>query len=107
MTVCWRPVLALLVAVTWGSPLKAAPAESSESGSIDANISVLVQGDVGVKRKGWTVYEPVVFGTNLRRGDLVRVNPSSHAKIVCSDLTIHELPVGIAGVPCNPARNVL
>jgi hypothetical protein len=106
MTVCWRPALALLVAVTWGLPLKAAPVET-ESGLVEANISVLVQGDVSVKRKGWTLYEPVVFGTNLRRGDLVRVNPSSHAKIVCSDLTIHELLVGIAGVPCNPVRNVL
>src|SRR5215831_11935290 len=107
MTGCWRTLLALLLAVQCGSPLHAAPFEGPENGATGANIAVLVQGDVSVKRKGWTTYEPVVFGTNLRLGDLVRVNPSSHAKIVCSDLTVHELPVGIAGVPCSPTRKVL
>lgn len=107
MTERWRALLALLVAATWGLPLQAAPFENSESGANGANIAVLVQGDVSVKRKGWTTYEPVVFGTNLRAGDLIRVNSSSHAKIVCSDLTVHDLPVGVAGVPCTPTRNVL
>lgn len=107
MTERWRAVLALLVAATSGLPLQAAPLENVESGANGANIAVLVQGDVSVKRKGWTTYEPVVFGTNLRAGDLIRVNSSSHAKIVCSDLTVHDLPVGVAGVPCTPTRNVL
>jgi hypothetical protein len=106
MTV-WRPALALLVAVACGLPSQATPSESSDSGTTGANIAVLVQGDVSVKRQGRTTYEPVVIGMNLRPGDLVRVNSSSHAKIVCSDLTVHELPVGIAGIPCAPRHSVI
>jgi hypothetical protein len=65
-----------------------------------ANLVVFIEGQVSVKRKGWTGFAPVVFGSTLRVGDLLRVDDSSHAKVVCSDLTLHDVPTGIGGVPC-------
>jgi len=50
---------------------------------------------------------PVVFGTMLRAGDLLRVSETSHAQIVCSDLTLQDLQVGVTGVPCVTSRAVL
>jgi len=71
------------------------------------NLAVFIEGQVSVKRKGWTNYAAVVFGTSLRRGDLLRLDDSSRAKVVCSDLTLHDIAPGIVGVPCEGARPVL
>jgi hypothetical protein len=72
-----------------------------------ANLAVFIEGQVSVKRKGWTGYAPVVFGSSLRVGDLLHVDDSSHAKVVCSDLTLHDVPTGIGGVPCPSSPPVL
>jgi hypothetical protein len=72
-----------------------------------ANLIVETDGQVKVKRQGWTAYAPVVFGTGLHVGDLLNRGESSYAKVVCSDLTLHEIPTGIGGVPCSASRMVL
>jgi tetratricopeptide (TPR) repeat protein len=41
---------------------------------------------------------PVVFGTGFRSGDLLRLDESSHIKIVWSDLTLHVLDPGVGPV---------
>jgi hypothetical protein len=62
---------------------------------------VVAQGEVSVKRKGWTGYAPAGFGTAMRRGDLIRLGASAHATVTCADLVVRELPAGkISGVPC-------
>jgi hypothetical protein len=71
------------------------------------NLAVSIQGQLSVKRKGWTSYAPVVFGTSLRSGDLLRLDDSSRAKVVCSDLTLHDISFGIVGVPCEGAQPLL
>jgi len=81
-----------------------AVAQTDESG---LHLAVFVQGPVGVKRPGWSSYAPVVFGTYLRLGDLLRRDESSQAKVVCSDLTLRDVPAGIVGVPCVAARPLL
>src|SRR5258708_5126011 len=42
----------------------------------------------------------------LLEGQAVR-SESSRAKVVCSDLTLHDVPTGIVGVPCPVSRVVL
>jgi hypothetical protein len=80
----------------------------AETGNDSAlHLAVFVQGRVSLKRPGWSGYAPVVFGTYLRLGDLLRLDESSHAKVVCSDLSLHDVPAGIVGVPCEGARPVL
>jgi len=71
------------------------------------NLVVQLEGRGSVKRQGWTGSAPLVFGTALRAGDLIDLGQSSHAKVVCSDLTLHDVPGGIGGVPCSPSRGVL
>lgn len=71
------------------------------------HLAVFVRGPVVVKRPGWSGYAPVVFGTYLRLGDLLRLEESSQAKVVCSDLTLHDVPAGIVGVPCLASRPLL
>ena len=76
-------------------------------GSEGLNLVVSVEGKISVKRKGWNGYAQVVFGTSLRPGDLLRLNDSSRLKLVCSDLTIHDISAGLSGVPCETSRSVL
>jgi len=91
----------------WTVPTKAqAPGASAESDSA-LHVIVAVQGQVGVKRRGWSSYAPAMFGTSLRRGDLLRLEESSQAKVVCAGLTVSDAPRGIGGVPCPPVKPVL
>ena len=71
------------------------------------NVAVGIQGQVTVKRNGRTGYAPVVFGTGLHIGDLVNLGESSHAKIVCADLSLREVPAGLGPVPCPVSKPVL
>jgi hypothetical protein len=87
----------------WGPTFLAAQSPGRE----EANLAVSIEGQVAVKRPGWTNYSPVVFGTSLRSGDLLRIEAASSIKIVCSDLTLREIPVGLGGVPCESSRPVL
>jgi hypothetical protein len=90
---------------TVGLLIKRSAAQSDTS--VVANLIVSIQGEVSFKRQGWTNYEPLVFGTNLVIGDLLRLAPSAGAKLVCADLTLHELLPGASGVPCAAAQSVL
>jgi hypothetical protein len=81
--------------------------EAQPAGNEPVNLIVQIDGQVKVKRPGWTVYAPVVFGTGLHAGDLVNLGEASRAKVVCSDLTLHDVPTGIGGVPCEASRVVL
>jgi len=71
------------------------------------HLAVFVQGPVTVKRPGWSGYAPVTFGTYLKLGDLLRLDESSQAKVVCSDLTLHDVTSGVAGVPCLASQPLL
>lgn len=91
----------------WPTLVQAQHPEAANQISSAANLAVFIEGQVTVKRKGWTSYAPVVFGTSLRMGDLLHIDDSSHAKVVCSDLTLHDVPSGIGGVPCPSSPPVL
>jgi hypothetical protein len=71
------------------------------------NLVVQINGKLKLKRPGWGVCAPVVFGTNVKAGDLLDLGKSSSAKVVCSDLTLHQVPAGISALPCSAARVVL
>jgi len=71
------------------------------------HLAVLVEGNVSVKEKGWSNFAPVVFGTALQLGDLLRLEDTAHAKIICSDLTLHDLQPGLVGIPCAGTRDLL
>ncbi len=107
----WRHLPLVLVLLLQFSPLllllqtKLLGAEND--GGQAVNLAVFIEGQVSVKRKGWTNYAPVVFGTSLRIGDLLHLDESSRAKVVCSDLTLRDILPGILGVPCDGAKPVL
>jgi hypothetical protein len=71
------------------------------------NLIIFAQGQVSFKRKGWSSYAPAAFGTALQLGDLVNVADSSRVQIVCSDLSLHDIPPGIVGVPCQAVQPLL
>src|SRR6266704_2540429 len=91
----WRPLPLVLLLLLQFSPLwlllQAKLLGTENDAGQAVNLAVFIEGQVSVKRKGWTSYAPVVFGTSLRRGDLLRLDDSSRAKVVCSDLTLHEV----------------
>jgi hypothetical protein len=74
---------------------------------LSEHVTVLVSGDPVLKRSEWSSYAPLRFGTALRRGDLLRLDGQAQAKIVCSDLSVHELSPGTHGVPCAEPRTPL
>ena len=107
----WRHLPLVLVLLLQFSPLllllQTKLLGTENDGSQGVNLTVFIEGQVSVKRKGWTSYAPVVFGTSLRIGDLLHVDESSRAKVVCSDLRLRDISPGIVGVPCEGARPVL
>jgi uncharacterized protein YceK len=72
-------------------------------GDNSMHVVVAVQGQLSVKREGWTEYASALFGTGLRYGDLLRLEGSSQATIACADLTLKPVPSGTGGAPCRVA----
>ena len=98
--------LPVLLAVAWGLAHAAAGAGQEREDGL--HMLAAVQGKVEVKRKGGSGYVPGTVGMAVRRGDLVRLDGSAQAKVVCADLKQHELPAGrLSGIPCDGARPVL
>lgn len=87
--------------------LPSAVAQSDGFKTQPANLVVLVQGHAAIKRKNWTGFAPLTFGTNLQAGDVLRMDQSTVAKVVCADLKLHELGTGITGTPCTSSQEIL
>ena len=69
--------------------LSATPAPSPGAGGDTAlNLVVDVQGNISIKRLGWSDYAPAFFGMSVGKDDLLRLDGTSQATIVCSDLTL-------------------
>lgn len=84
-----------------------AGAQSSAESSYAANIVVMVSGHAAVKRKGWTNFVPLTFGSNLREGDLLRLDMSSKLQVVCSDLKMLNVDATVTGDPCLASLPIL
>src|SRR6266699_1552954 len=100
-------LLVLLQCGQWPLLLQTKLLSAEKYSGETVNLAVFIEGQVSVKRKGWTNYAPVVFGTSLRIGDLLHLDESSRAKVVCSDLTLRDISPGIVGVPCEGTKPVL
>jgi hypothetical protein len=94
-------VLVGLVGCGSTPPTVRTPADNS------VHFLVAAQGVVSVKREGWSAYAPALFGTTLHYGDLLRLDASAQATVVCADLTVANVPSGANGVPCKVAQPVL
>lgn len=88
-------------------PARAQTPDANARNDIGLNVIVALQGQVAMKRKGWGAFAPAGFGTILQRGDLLRLEGSSQAKVVCADLTISDAPRDLSGVPCSATRPTL
>jgi hypothetical protein len=95
----------LITVTTAGLPLVSAQSDGKDGQP--ANLVVLVQGQASVKRKNWTGFAPLTFGASLESGDLLRMEQSSIAKVVCSDLKLHELSGSMTGTPCTTSQEIL
>ncbi len=71
------------------------------------NFVIQVHGKLEVKRQGWKTFAPALFGTIVRYGDLLRLDSSAEAIVVCSDLTLANVPQGLNGVPCRVPQPIL
>jgi hypothetical protein len=89
------------------APARAQEPEGNVSNDIGLNIIVALQGQLDMKRKGWSAFTPARLGTTLQRGDLLRLEGSSQAKVVCAGLTVSDVPRDLGGVPCPATRPIL
>jgi hypothetical protein len=96
--------LSLMTLMPSGLPLFAADGEVSA-----AHIIISINGTVELMRKGWSSYASTTVGTLVRRGDLLRLDNGSEAKLVCADLSVRTLSTAIQqGVPCfEPKKPIL
>jgi Tfp pilus assembly protein PilF len=101
--------LSIVASACGGSDAPAAPAGDARATAGDAtlNLLVAVQGDVKVKREGWSEYARALFGIPVRSGDLLKLDSGSQARVACSDLTVVEVPGGVSGAPCKVSQPVL
>lgn len=98
--------LALALALTaCAADQPGATPASATAGSV--HFVVAIQGDMSVKRLGWSAYAPASFGMILRDGDLVRLDGPSQATVACSDLTVSTSRAGVSSVPCKVSKPVL
>ncbi len=72
-----------------------------------AHLIVALNGQLSVKRIGWTDYAPAVFGMALRNGDLLRVEGGGLATVACADLTLARAAGGVSSVPCKVSKPLL
>lgn len=96
---------AALAGAACGGAATVAPA--SGSGDTAAHLVVALQGNLSVKRLGWSDYAPAVFGMALRNGDLLRVEGGGKATVACADLTLANPGSGVSSVPCKVAKPLL
>jgi len=72
---------------------------------------VVVNGIVELKRRGESnpngksSYSRVSIGTPFSRGDLLKVEPSATATVLCAGGSKHELKSGVHGLPCKATGN--
>ncbi len=100
-------LVVLLSAFAGSTQESPALAQGANDNDNSLNLVVAVQGHARVKRKGWSDYAPALLGTPLRRGDLLKVEGDSQAKVVCAGLTIYDAAKGIGGVPCPAVPPIL
>ncbi len=61
-----------------------------------ANLLVVVEGAVLLKRNGWGDYHATGFGVAVQRGDLLRLPDGAEATLLCDNLNIWNVPGGPA-----------
>lgn len=80
------------------------PGGGQESGSgpqgrnadaVGFNILIVAQGDIALKRDGWSEYHPTAFGAELHRGDQLRPADAAEAVVLCDDLRTWRVPAGL------------
>lgn len=93
------------------APTEGVSTESPASSQALPNLLLEVDGEVELRRTGWTDYLPAEFGAVIRTGDLVRVAQGSQAAVFCGDEASWEQgPAVLAGdgqehgVPCESGR---
>src|SRR5512145_393175 len=88
-------------------PARAQTPDANARSDIGLNVIVSLQGQVAMKRKGWSAFAQARLGTTLQRGDLLRLEGPSQAKVVCAGLTVSDVPRDLSGIPCPATRPIL
>jgi len=64
------------------------------------NFLVSTTESIQLKRDNWSDYQPIAFGTTIRRGDLILPPSGEEVTILCADLSVHTIDQE-AGSPCQ------
>jgi hypothetical protein len=88
--------------------------QSSETPTANAllpNYLIEANGNISLRRIGWSGFYPIGFGTPLKQGDLVRVAEGGYAGVFCGDASLWqagslELPADDQehGIPCQAGK---
>jgi hypothetical protein len=91
------PIVVMVVVIGCSPP---APKSVAPEPTDGLNLLVAVEGQVRLKRDGWSDYIPVGFGTLIQYDDLLQVD--GIATVLCGDLTV-ETVSGWDSCPCPPS----
>ena len=97
-------ILALFASACGGATTPTSAPAAADSG---VHLLVALEGNLSVKRQGWSDYTPALFGMVLHSGDLLRLEGTAQATIACADLTVARASGGVSSVPCTVIKPVL
>ena len=81
------------------------------SDDMGVNLLIVAEGTVALKRQSWADYFSTEFGSELRRGDLIRISGGGEAIVLCDGLTTWTVspgaPAGLNNGCPPPPESVL
>jgi hypothetical protein len=90
-----------------GCSHRTAPEGSSRDNREPLQLLLDVKGNVTIRRAGWSVDVPALFGIALHPGDALYLDGLASARIVCADLSAHPLRPGMTNAVDCPTLNVI
>ena len=86
--------------------------QSTDSINLGSNLLITAEGTVHLKRDSWSDFYPTIFGTRLHLGDLLRPVNNAKVAVLCSDLTLWEVPTSVPsglanGCPPLPKPSIM
>src|SRR5262249_62343167 len=73
-------------------PARAQTPDANSRNDIGLNMIVTLQGQIAMKRKGWSAFVSATLRTTLRRGDLLRLRGACAAKVSYADWQLSSRP---------------
>lgn len=95
ITGCTTVSPASALATPTGIETSIIPTEADAQTDSSLNLLIVADGEVLLKRDGWSDYHPTAFGAELHHGDQLRPGDGASAIVLCDGITTWAVPAGV------------